>query len=99
MPDSDELRKLAAWYREFAERTDNPAIWVRGCARPKSWKPTPTVSHRNPLPSAGRIRRDHGLTCRTCRRPTSRRRGGSRSVSAGMSSSSLPTTLAALNRY
>jgi hypothetical protein len=27
MPNSDELRKLAAWYREFAERTDNPAIW------------------------------------------------------------------------
>ena len=27
VPDSDELRKLAAWYREFAERTDNPAIW------------------------------------------------------------------------
>jgi len=30
MPDSDELRKLAAWYREFAERTDNPADL--GCA-------------------------------------------------------------------
>ena len=27
VPDPDELRKLAAWYREFAERTDNPAIW------------------------------------------------------------------------
>jgi hypothetical protein len=27
MPDSDELRKLAAWYREFAERTGNPVIW------------------------------------------------------------------------
>jgi hypothetical protein len=27
MSDSDELRKLAAWYREFAERTGNPAIW------------------------------------------------------------------------
>jgi hypothetical protein len=23
----DELRKLAAWYREFAERTENPTIW------------------------------------------------------------------------
>lgn len=22
-----ELRKLAAWYREFAERAGNPAIW------------------------------------------------------------------------
>jgi hypothetical protein len=21
------LRQLARWYREFAERTDNPAIW------------------------------------------------------------------------
>lgn len=21
------LRELAAWYREFAERTDNPVIW------------------------------------------------------------------------
>jgi hypothetical protein len=27
MPSSDELRKLAAWYREFAERAGNPAIW------------------------------------------------------------------------
>jgi hypothetical protein len=23
-----ELRKLAAWYREFAERAGNPAIWA-----------------------------------------------------------------------
>lgn len=22
-----ELRRLALWYREFAERTENPAIW------------------------------------------------------------------------
>jgi hypothetical protein len=22
-----ELRRLAHWYREFAERTENPAIW------------------------------------------------------------------------
>jgi hypothetical protein len=27
MHDPDQLRKLAAWYREFAERTGNPAIW------------------------------------------------------------------------
>jgi hypothetical protein len=27
MPDSEELRKRAAWYREIAERTGNPAIW------------------------------------------------------------------------
>jgi hypothetical protein len=27
MPNSNELRKLAAWYREFAERAGNPAIW------------------------------------------------------------------------
>ena len=27
MPNSDEVRKLAAWYREFAERAGNPAIW------------------------------------------------------------------------
>src|SRR6266446_10774268 len=25
--DADELRKLAAWYRKFAERAGNPAIW------------------------------------------------------------------------
>ena len=25
--DPCELRKLAAWYREFAERAGNPAIW------------------------------------------------------------------------
>ena len=23
----EELRELAAWYREFAERAENPAIW------------------------------------------------------------------------
>ena len=27
MPNSDELRTLAAWYREFAGRAGNPAIW------------------------------------------------------------------------
>ena len=27
MPNSNELRKLAAWHREFAERAGNPAIW------------------------------------------------------------------------
>ena len=25
--DPCELRKLAAWYREFAEQAGNPAIW------------------------------------------------------------------------
>ena len=25
--DPTKLRQLAAWYREFAERTDNPTIW------------------------------------------------------------------------
>jgi hypothetical protein len=28
MSDSDELRKRAAWYREFAERAGNPWIWA-----------------------------------------------------------------------
>jgi hypothetical protein len=27
MSDPDELRKVAAWYREFAERAGNPTIW------------------------------------------------------------------------
>jgi len=27
MPDVDELRQLAAWYREFAERAGNTWIW------------------------------------------------------------------------
>jgi hypothetical protein len=27
MPNPVELRKLVAWYREFAVRTGNPAIW------------------------------------------------------------------------
>jgi hypothetical protein len=25
--DPQELRELAAWYREFAERAENPVIW------------------------------------------------------------------------
>jgi hypothetical protein len=29
MPDLDELRRLAAWYREFAERAGDPGIWER----------------------------------------------------------------------
>lgn len=27
MNDPEKLRKLACWYRQFAERADNPAIW------------------------------------------------------------------------
>ena len=27
MSDPTKLRELAAWYREFAERTGNPMIW------------------------------------------------------------------------
>lgn len=27
MSDPTKLRELAAWYREFAERADNPMIW------------------------------------------------------------------------
>ncbi len=27
MENPQKLRELAAWYREFAERTGNPAIW------------------------------------------------------------------------
>jgi SMC interacting uncharacterized protein involved in chromosome segregation len=27
MADQDKLRKLAAWYREFAERAGSPTIW------------------------------------------------------------------------
>jgi hypothetical protein len=28
MPDRDKLRRLAAWYREFADRAGNPWIWA-----------------------------------------------------------------------
>ena len=27
MDQAQRLRDLASWYREFAERTENPAIW------------------------------------------------------------------------
>jgi hypothetical protein len=27
MEDPQKLRELAAWYREFAEKTANPSIW------------------------------------------------------------------------
>jgi hypothetical protein len=27
MPEAEKLLRLAAWYREFAERSDNPWIW------------------------------------------------------------------------
>jgi hypothetical protein len=27
MDQAQRLRDLATWYREFAERTENPAIW------------------------------------------------------------------------
>jgi hypothetical protein len=45
MKDPPKLRELAAWYREFAERAGNPAIWearlrTRGIwsERPITWK-------------------------------------------------------------
>jgi hypothetical protein len=28
IPDAEELRKRAAWYREIAERAGNPTIWA-----------------------------------------------------------------------
>ena len=27
MEDPEKLRELAAWYREFAEKTENPSRW------------------------------------------------------------------------
>jgi hypothetical protein len=27
MSESGKLRELASWYREYAERTENPVIW------------------------------------------------------------------------
>ena len=27
MQDPDKLRKLASWYREFAERAGSPVVW------------------------------------------------------------------------
>ena len=27
MDQAEKLRELAAWYREFAERAENPAVW------------------------------------------------------------------------
>jgi hypothetical protein len=39
MHDPEKLRELASWYREFAERAGNPAIWWRvGCVWPKTSK-------------------------------------------------------------
>jgi hypothetical protein len=35
MPNSDELRKLAAWCREFPERAGEPAIWEARLLRAK----------------------------------------------------------------
>jgi hypothetical protein len=38
--EAQKLRDLAAWYRQFAERAGNPAIWEarHGCAQPKTWR-------------------------------------------------------------
>ena len=27
VPEPDGLKALAVWYRDYAERTDNPAVW------------------------------------------------------------------------
>lgn len=35
MPGEDKLRQLAAWYREFAERTGSPWIWEARLRRAK----------------------------------------------------------------
>jgi Protein of unknown function (DUF2934) len=53
MPNSNELRKLAAWYREFAQRAGNPAIWGDDCAPLNNSKPKPT----GPSPKLSRRRR------------------------------------------
>ena len=35
MPGEDKLRRLAAWYRELAERAGNPWIWEARLRRAK----------------------------------------------------------------
>ena len=35
MPGEDKLRRLAAWYREFAERAGSPWIWEARLRRAK----------------------------------------------------------------
>jgi hypothetical protein len=41
MSDPEALRKLAAWYREFAERAGNPVIWEMRLDPRRGWRPRP----------------------------------------------------------
>ena len=47
MADPDQLRKLAVWYREFAERAGNPAIWEARLRTAEDLKLKPSVSNLN----------------------------------------------------
>jgi hypothetical protein len=46
MEDPLKLGELAIWYREFAERADNPAIWEARLKTSKIWNARPTAWKR-----------------------------------------------------
>jgi len=77
MEDPRKLRELAGWYREFAERADNPTIWH---VRLMTVEDLPNMAsltpwHKNP-PRGGRYSGDAGLCCRALRRRRSMGGGG-----------------------
>lgn len=46
-----ELRKLASWYREFAERAGNPAIWEARLRTAEDLETQAALIERGQLPA------------------------------------------------
>jgi len=54
--DIDKLRQLAAWYREFAERAGNPAIWEARLRTAKNLEAEADQRGRRVMKSAEELR-------------------------------------------
>ena len=58
MEEADRLRKLAAWYREFAERAGEPWIWEARLQTADELEHQAALLEDNPA----KIERSRGLT-------------------------------------
>jgi hypothetical protein len=52
MTNSERLRELAAWYREFAEKTENPWIWAARLRTAKALEAEARFVNRKDKPRA-----------------------------------------------
>jgi hypothetical protein len=50
MTRSERLRELAAWYRDFAEKTENPQIWAARLRQAEVFEAEALAISREPGP-------------------------------------------------